>query len=95
VRLVLAAGLASVVAGLACVVADRPASILRWRCADDRLQIDQFQDDVVSVVFVLTAMLTFVIGCMRYYTVKAVLNTKDADMQCVLRRRTFVPVVAS
>ena len=44
-------------------------------------KVDAFQDDVASVVFVLTGMLTFAVGCLRYYTVKGVLETKDSDFK--------------
>jgi uncharacterized membrane protein YidH (DUF202 family) len=48
-------------------------------------KIDQFQDDVVSVSFVSVGILTFIVGCIRYYQVKTVLETKDSDFQYALR----------
>jgi uncharacterized membrane protein YidH (DUF202 family) len=47
-------------------------------------KIDQFQDDVVSVSFVSVGILTFIVGCIRYYQVKTVLETKDSDFQYAL-----------
>ena len=48
-------------------------------------KIDQFQDDVVSVSFVSVGILTFIVGCIRYYQVKIVLETKDSNFQYALR----------
>ena len=44
-------------------------------------KIDLIQDDIVATAFVLVAILTFVVGLVRYYQVKTVLETKDTDFQ--------------
>ena len=47
-------------------------------------KIDQMQDDLVSIAFVSVGILTFIVGIIRYYQVKAVLETKDSDFRCAL-----------
>jgi len=44
-------------------------------------KIDLIQDDIVATAFVLVAILTFIVGLVRYYQVKTVLETKDTDFQ--------------
>lgn len=52
-------------------------------------KIDEFEDDLVSVAFVSVGILTFAVGCIRYYQVKTVLETKDSDFQYALETAGF------